>query len=73
MIAYWIAYGTNYIGGTTYPGQSSAAWRVPLAIQIVPGVILAVGILFAPYSPRWLMLQGEIWVSPGINVQLIVK
>ncbi|KAE8319592.1 general substrate transporter [Aspergillus transmontanensis] len=48
MISYWIGYGTNYIGGTTYPEQSSAAWRIPLAVQ-----------LFLPYSPRWLMLVGK--------------
>jgi hypothetical protein len=31
MVSYWIGYGTNYIGGTTYDratgiGQSTAAW-----------------------------------------------
>ena len=38
---------------------SSAAWRTPLALQIVPALILAVGILFFPFSPRWLMAQGR--------------
>ena len=38
---------------------SSAAWRIPLALQIVPALILAVGILFFPFSPRWLMAQGR--------------
>ncbi|KAJ5087533.1 hypothetical protein N7456_011149 [Penicillium angulare] len=59
MVSYWIAYGTNYIGGTTYPHQSSAAWRIPLAIQLIPAIILCVGSWFLPYSPRWLMLVNR--------------
>ncbi|RAH63510.1 putative galactose transporter [Aspergillus piperis CBS 112811] len=59
MISYWIGYGTNYIGGTTYPQQSSAAWRIPLALQLLPAIILCIGSWFLPYSPRWLMLVGR--------------
>jgi len=59
LVSYWIAYGTNYIGGTTYPGQSNAAWRLPLSLQLIPGLILCIGILFLPFSPRWLMLKGR--------------
>lgn len=58
MISYWITYGTNYIGGTG-EGQSRAAWLVPILIQLVPAVVLAVGIMFVPQSPRWLMDQGR--------------
>ncbi|KFZ00912.1 hypothetical protein V500_00933 [Pseudogymnoascus sp. VKM F-4518 (FW-2643)] len=59
LISYWIAYGTNFIGGTTYPGQSSAAWRIPLALQIIPAIILCIGSIWLPYSPRWLMLKDR--------------
>ncbi|KAK1926871.1 putative galactose transporter [Papiliotrema laurentii] len=59
LISYWIAYGTNYIGGTTYPGQSDAAWRVPLGIQLVPALVLCIGVYWLPFSPRWLMLRGR--------------
>jgi sugar porter (SP) family MFS transporter len=38
---------------------SSASWRIPLGLQIVPALILAVGILFFPFSPRWLMANGR--------------
>ncbi|KAH7925500.1 general substrate transporter [Leucogyrophana mollusca] len=70
MISFWIDYGTNYIGGTG-AGQSEAAWRIPLALQLVPAIILGVGILFMPFSPRqgsaslltpnirWLVNQGR--------------
>ncbi|KAF8755637.1 Permeases of the major facilitator superfamily [Rhizoctonia solani] len=58
MISFWIDYGTNYIGG---PGenQSEAAWRIPLALQLVPALILGIGVIFMPYSPRWLVAQGR--------------
>ncbi|KAH7915668.1 general substrate transporter [Hygrophoropsis aurantiaca] len=58
MISFWIDYGTNYIGGTG-SGQSEAAWRIPLALQLVPAIILGAGILFMPFSPRWLVNQGR--------------
>ncbi|CAK9784474.1 unnamed protein product [Cutaneotrichosporon oleaginosum] len=64
MVSYWIGYGTNYIGGTSYDratgvGQSSAAWRIPLALQLVPAIVLCIGAVFIPFSPRWLMLKGR--------------
>ncbi|KAG2028285.1 general substrate transporter, partial [Suillus americanus] len=56
LISFWIDYGTNYIGGTG-SGQSEVAWRIPLAMQLVPAIILGFGIIFMPFSPRWLVNQ----------------
>ncbi|KAI0714342.1 general substrate transporter [Cerioporus squamosus] len=58
MVSFWIDYGTNYIGGTG-PGQSEAAWRVALALQLIPAIILGIGIMFMPFSPRWLVNNGR--------------
>ncbi|KAI9932464.1 hypothetical protein ASPWEDRAFT_33367 [Aspergillus wentii DTO 134E9] len=59
MVSFWIGYGTNYIGGTG-AGQSIAAWEIPVCIQLLPAIILAVGmIMFMPQSPRHLMNQGR--------------
>ncbi|KAL5365376.1 sugar transporter [Aspergillus floccosus] len=54
MVSFWINYGTNHIGGTG-PTQKDAAWLLPLALQLVPAVILGVGMIFMPFSPRWLI------------------
>ncbi|KAJ5384274.1 Major facilitator superfamily domain general substrate transporter [Penicillium concentricum] len=59
MVSFWIGYGTNYIGGTGAT-QSDAAWLVPVCIQILPAVTLAVGMMmFMPQSPRHLMNTGR--------------
>jgi MFS family permease len=54
MVSFWIDYGTNYIGGTTTT-QAEAAWLLPICLQLAPAVILFAGILFMPFSPRWLI------------------
>lgn len=45
------------IGPNGCTGQSDAAWRTPLALQILPSLILGVGMIFYPESPRWLLMQ----------------
>ncbi|KAG1751451.1 D-xylose-proton symporter [Suillus paluster] len=44
-------------GGCT--GQSQASWRIPVGFQLLPALCLGVGMLFMPYSPRWLVEQGR--------------
>lgn len=58
MLAYWIAYGSNYIGGTG-AGQSDMAWRLPMIIQGIPAVFLCGGFFFMPFSPRLLVNKGK--------------
>ena len=54
-----IGYGTNFIGGTGQ-SQSDAAWLIPICIQILPAVILALGMgLFMPQSPRHFINTGR--------------
>ncbi|KAI7853247.1 general substrate transporter [Circinella umbellata] len=52
MVAFWCGAGTQYIEG-------EASWRIPIGIQIGPGLVLAIGALFLPYSPRWLISKGR--------------
>ncbi|MEM9243723.1 MAG: sugar porter family MFS transporter [Pseudomonadota bacterium] len=34
------------------------AWRLMIAIGLIPAFVLLIGMFFAPNSPRWLMLAG---------------
>ncbi|KAK5126331.1 hypothetical protein LTR85_010567 [Meristemomyces frigidus] len=52
VVAFYITYGTQYI-------PSEWAWRLPFVLQIIPGLILGVGILFLPFSPRWLASKSR--------------
>ncbi|KAH8128149.1 hypothetical protein ACSS6W_011054 [Trichoderma asperelloides] len=55
MVSFWIDYGTNYIGGTLLGEQSDASWLVPVCLQIFPCLCLLLGMIFMPFSPRWLV------------------
>lgn len=50
---------TRDVGPNGCTGQSDASWRIPFALQILPAIILGIGVLFFPESPRWLMKQDR--------------
>ena len=52
--AYWLDYGV----ALTIP-ESTKQWRVPVAIQLIPGGALLIGVFFLKESPRWLAKQGR--------------
>ena len=52
VVAYWITYGTRYMGGEW-------AWRLPFLLQMIPSTVLGLGISFLPFSPRWLASKGR--------------
>ncbi|KAF8652610.1 hypothetical protein AX16_004299, partial [Volvariella volvacea WC 439] len=52
VLGFWTGFWTRSI-------PNSFSWRIPLGIQIIPGIVLAVGCLFLPPSPRLLVLQGK--------------
>jgi MFS family permease len=58
MSSFWVGYGSNYIGGTGET-QSNIAWRLPSIIQGIPAILLACGIWWMPFSPRWLVQVGR--------------
>ena len=37
----------------------SGNWRWMLGIIAIPGVLFLIGVIFLPYSPRWLMMRGR--------------
>ena len=40
-------------------GGVSGDWRWMLGIGAIPGLALAIGMYFQPFSPRWLVSQGR--------------
>lgn len=52
IAAFWITYGTRFI-------NNAWSWRLPFLIQIIPGLVLGVGTVFLPFSPRWLANKGR--------------
>lgn len=52
VFGYFVCYGTARL-------QSSASWRVPLAITSAMGLLFSNCIWITPFSPRWLISQGR--------------
>ncbi|KAL6233383.1 general substrate transporter [Aspergillus navahoensis] len=62
--SYWIDYAFRML----VDDEGSAQWRIPLALQLVPGVLMGAGMLSLPESVRWLLGRGyahtqEAWRS----------
>lgn len=51
-LQYFVQFGCSYIDGT-------ASFRIPWALQMIPALILFVGMFWFPESPRWLMDNGR--------------
>ncbi|KAA1467576.1 general substrate transporter [Dentipellis sp. KUC8613] len=52
VIGFWTGFFTRSIEG-------SASWRIPLGLQLVPGILLGIGTFALPPSPRLLVYQGK--------------
>ena len=52
VLGFWVGFATRSLSG-------SISWRLPLGIQVFPGVVLAGGSMLLPESPRMLVLRGE--------------
>ncbi|EWY84393.1 MFS transporter, SP family, sugar:H+ symporter [Fusarium oxysporum NRRL 32931] len=47
------------VGTNGCTGQSEAAWRVPFALQIFPALVLGIGMIFFPESPRFYLMRHK--------------
>lgn len=56
VISYWIDYSFNF-GGL---GGSNVSWRVPIALQCIFIVIIALVALVIPDTPRWYLKKGRV-------------
>lgn len=53
MIMFYISFGCSYLSG-------EIAFRLPWGLQMVPAILLFIGLFFLPESPRWLA-RNEHW------------
>ncbi|KAF9728745.1 hypothetical protein PMIN04_012569 [Paraphaeosphaeria minitans] len=52
-LSYWVVFGFAYLS------NFAAAWRVPIAFQIIFALVALAILIFLPESPRWLILTGR--------------
>lgn len=72
-VSYWVDYGA-----AQHIEPSTRQWRIPVALQLVPGGILGLGMLLTKESTRWLAqhdrheeaLQSLIWVRGGDRMEV---
>lgn len=49
---YYICYGASFT-------KNTAAFRIPWSVQMVPAMLMLLGLFFVPRSPRWLASQDR--------------
>ncbi|EME45011.1 hypothetical protein DOTSEDRAFT_70907 [Dothistroma septosporum NZE10] len=69
MLSFFVNYGVN----RSIPATSSTQWRVPFALQMVPGALLMAGIFFQNESPRWLVEKNKIEAARRALAQVRAK
>lgn len=50
----WVGYGCFYSKNLTF------GWRGPIAFTCIPALLLAMGCIWIPESPRYLLMKGDI-------------
>ncbi|CAG8400618.1 unnamed protein product [Penicillium salamii] len=53
--SYWINFGSL----EQIAAENSWQWRTTLVLQLIPSVVLFIGYVFFPESPRYLMMRGR--------------
>jgi sugar porter (SP) family MFS transporter len=62
IIGFWVNYGVNnHISPT-----SNVQWRIPFALQFIPGSLLVIAMFFQPESPRWLAKKSKWSEARGV-------
>lgn len=54
LVGFFINYGV-----AVHIPDITRQWRVPFAVQLIPGGLLVIGAVFLVESPRWLLQRGK--------------
>jgi MFS family permease len=66
MISYWVVYGFYFLSG-------SVRWRFPVMFQSFFTILVMIGLLFLPDSPRWLLMRGRTEEAREVTARLLGK
>lgn len=66
MLGFWINYATDRM----IDERERAQWIVPLALQLLPAVLLFFGIILCPESPRWLARGDDFEAAEKVLVYI---
>jgi hypothetical protein len=66
MCGFWINYAVNQ----TISKSTKTQWIVPLGLQLLPGILLFLGVMWCPESPRWYAKQDN-WEKATETLSLI--
>lgn len=55
MTSYWVDYAV-----AQHMAPSTRQWQIPVGLQLVPGGLLALGMLYPKESARWLAKKGRV-------------
>ncbi|KAI5241320.1 hypothetical protein E4T43_05601 [Aureobasidium subglaciale] len=62
-VAYFFAFGMNFVGG-------AVAWRLPIAAQILPAIVISIVLFGLPETPRWLIERGRMDEATRVMCQV---
>lgn len=66
MLGFWINYATD----RTILDTNKAQWIIPLAVQLIPGILLFLGMFWCPESPRWMARQDNFELAQRVLIKL---
>ncbi|KAF9068982.1 general substrate transporter [Rhodocollybia butyracea] len=67
MLSFWVNYSASLNIAPT-----DMQWRIPFIVQIVPGFIFLIAMLFQPESPRWLVEKGK-YNQAALNLAYVAR